>query len=111
MKYKARVVIGYYEKTVEVEVDARLRLMPNAQCGVRFDEYGGVHFISYETEVITVDPHGWLTCSGTYSATTRRQIGRFLSEYYPNITYQLAKHCYEANKTVNVHTMEIADLS
>lgn len=111
MKYKAHEQIGYYGRTVEVEVDARLRTMPHAQCGVRFDEHGGVSFISYSTEVITVDPHGWLTCSGTYSQTTRKQISRFLSEYYPHISYQIVKHLYETNKTINVHTMEIADLS
>lgn len=111
MKYKAREVFGYYEKIVEVEVDARLKSMPNAQCGVRFDAHGGIDFVSYSTTVITIDPMGWLTCTGTYSQTTRKQIGRFLSEYAPNITYQDAKRCYEDNKTINIHTGEIADLS
>lgn len=112
MVYKAREVFGgYYERITEVHVDARLKLMPYAQCGVRFDDNVGVHFISYSTEVITVDPDGWLTCSGTYSQSTRKQIGRFLSEYYPHISYQLVKRLYETNQTINVHTMEIADLS
>ena len=104
MKYKM------YDGTT-VEVDARLKSMPNAQCGVIFDEYNAIHFISYRTPVINIDPMGWLTCTGTYSATTRKQIGRFLSEYAPNITYQNVKNCYEDNKTINIYTGEIADLS
>lgn len=111
MMYKAREVVGYYEKVVEVHVDARLKSMPHAQCGVRFDEHGGIDFVSYSTTVITIDPEGWLTCTGTYSQTTRKQIGRFLSEYAPNINYYDAKHCYEANKTINIYTREEADLS
>lgn len=111
MKYKARIVNGYYEHTVEVEVDARLKYMPAAQCGVRFDRNGAITFVSYNTEVITIDPHGWLTCTGTYSPTTRKQIGRFLKEYAPNVCYYDAKLCYEKNKTVNIYTCEQADLS
>lgn len=111
MMYKAREVVGYHEKTVWVHVDTRLKSMPYAQCGVRFDSHGGVEFVSYSTTVITIDPMGWLTCSGTYSQTTRKQIGRFLSEYATNIRYQDAKRCYELNKTINIYTREEADLS
>ena len=111
MKYKARVVNGYFLKIVEVEVDARLKSMPTAQCGVRFDVHGAIEFVSYTTTVITIDPQGWLTCTGTYSQTTRKQIGRFLSEYAPNINYYDAKRCYELNKTINIYTREEADLS
>ena len=111
MKYKCRVMTwGYYAPDVEVEVDTKLKSMPYAQCGVRFDAHGGIEFISYNTSVITIDPMGWLTCTGTYSQTTRKQIGRFLSEYTANITYQDAKRCYELNKTINIYTREEADL-
>lgn len=110
VKYKARCVYGYYEKTVEVCVDKRLESMPSAQCGVRFDENGAVTFVSYDTEVITIDPHGWLTCTGTYSATTRKQIGRFLREYAPFVTYSDAKRCYEKNETINIYTGEVEKL-
>ena len=111
MMYKARIVNGYYEHTEVVHVDARLKSMPHAQCGVRFDKHGGIDFVSYSTSVISIDPMGWLTCTGTYSQSTRKQIGRFLSEYAPNISYQDAKRCYELNKTINIHTREEADLS
>ena len=94
-----------------VEVTKRLKHCPNGQCGVIVDEHNAVHLISYCTPVITIDSHGWLTCNGTYSATTRKHIGAFLKEYASAITYHMAKHCYEHNKTINVHTLEIADLA
>ena len=106
MKYKAREVNGYYERIVEVEVDARLRDMPYAQCGVRFKLDGGITFVSYSTIVIEIDAQGWLTCTGTYSPTTRKQIGRFLREYAPRITYHDAKYCYENDMQINVATRE-----
>lgn len=104
MKYKM------YDGTI-VEVDARLKYAPHAQCGVIFDEHNAIHFISYRTLVITIDPMGWLTCTGTYSATTRKQIGYFLKEYAPSITYQNVKDCFWDNKTINIHTGEVADLA
>ena len=107
MKYKAREVVGYYEKIVEVEVDAKLKEMPYAQCGVRFDTHGGIEFVSYSTTVIEIDPLGWMTCTGTYSQTTRKQIGKFLREYAPKMSYHDAKRCYEDNVTINVHTGEV----
>ncbi len=110
MTYKAKVGNGYYMRIVEVEVDARLTLMPYAQCGVRFDNLGGIQFISYNTEVINIDPMGWLTCSGVYSMSTRKQIGKFLAEYAPRITFKDVKKCYEDNKAINIYTGEIADL-
>lgn len=111
MKYKAREIVGgYYERTVEVEVDARLKSMPHAQCGVRFDKHGCIEFVSYSTTVITIDPEGWLVCTGTYSQTTRKQIGKFLAEYAPQISYQDVKRCYENNCMVNIHTLAIAEL-
>lgn len=108
MIYKARVVYGYFEKVVEVNVDRKLKNMPYAQAGVRIDEYGAITLVSYETEVINIDPMGWLTCTGTYSASTRKHIGAFLKEYAPNITYQDAKRCYENNETIQIYTGAIA---
>lgn len=93
-----------------VNVDAKLRLMPAAQCGVRWTKDGTIQFISYTTLVCTIDPEGWLTCTGTYSPTTRKQIGRFLSEYAPNLCYYDAKYCYEHNVRMNINTGEIVDM-
>lgn len=93
-----------------VHVDARLKYMPNAQCGVIRSADGTIHFISYTTRVCSIDPEGWLECTGTYTPTTRKQIGRFLSEYAPNLCYQDAKFCYENSVRININTGEFADL-
>ena len=111
MTYKAKVTKGDKQETVNVWVDARLKYRPHAQCGVRFDQNGAIRFISYNTEVITIDPEGWLTCTGLYSNTTRMQISKFLQEYAPNITLKEVKKCVEYNYTINIYTGEVADLA
>lgn len=78
-----------------------------SQCHVEIDGMGGVHFISYKTEVITVSPAGWLTCNGLYSATTRKQIGWFMHEYYTPFTFHDAKRCYCDNVQININTGEV----
>lgn len=93
-----------------VYVDARLKSMPFAQCGVIFTIDGCVGLISYTTLVCTIDKNGWLECTGLYSATTRKHIGKFLREYAPNLSYPDAKYCYEHNVRMNIDTGEIADM-
>ena len=80
---------------------------PYAQCHVYIDGMGGIHFISYKTEVIAITPAGWLTCYGLYSVTTRKQIVWFMREYCAPLTYYTAKHCYCDNVQINIHTGEI----
>jgi hypothetical protein len=80
---------------------------PYSQCHVEIDGMGGIHFISYKTEVITISPEGWLTCHGLYSATTRKQIGWFMREYCSPFTYYGAKYCYLDSMQINIHTGEI----
>ena len=104
------IIGGYYEKTTRVFVDKKLESMPNAQCGVILHSDGAVDFISYTTLVCKIDAQGWLECTCTYSQTTRKQIGRFLREYAPNLSYQDAKFCYEHNVRMNINTGEIADM-
>lgn len=94
-----------------VHVDARLKYAPTAQCGVRFYSDRSIDFVSYCTVVISIDEDGWLTCTDTYSPTTRKQIRRFLMEYAPGITYHDVKRCVDYNRTINIHTKEEADLS
>lgn len=68
----------------------------HAQCHVQYDNSKDFYvFWSYNTPVITVKIYGdnepglrGFTCFGTYSPTTRKQIGYFLKEYFPDITYQ-----------------------
>ena len=70
----------------------RLTKHQSAQCYVVIDnETNTVKLVSYCTIVIVAIPLGinkWsLTCSGTYSQTTRKHISWFLSEYFPLCTY------------------------
>lgn len=63
-----------------------------AQCHVvSNEETKTIQLVSYNTIVIVAIPFGesrWrLSCSGTYSQTTRRHISWFLSEYFPSCTY------------------------
>lgn len=87
----------------------KLAKMPYAQAHVNVDEYGAITLVSYTTEVITIDPQGWLTCTGTYSQTTRKHISAFMAEY-TNLTYKTAKDAYENNYTINIYTGEIISL-
>lgn len=109
VKYIAHEQIGYYCKDVEVWVDKRLSRMPSAQAGVISDKRG-VSLISYSTLVCTIDPEGWLTCTGTYSATTRKHIGAFLHEYGNVADYHDAKRCYEKEEAYNIYTGEVLSL-
>ena len=68
-----------------------LREHKSSNCFVRiYDDV--VEFISYTTRVITIKQdekkNRIVECTGTYSPTTRRQIGWFLKEYAPDLTYQ-----------------------
>lgn len=85
----------------------KLKYMPYAQAYVNIDCYGAITLVSYTTEVINIDPHGWLTCSGTYSQTTRKHISAFIREYAPNCTYYNAKAAYENNFAFNIYTGEV----
>ena len=93
----------------------KLSAMPYAQAHVEIDEDGNTYLFSYVTCVIELTADGWLTCTGTYSQTTRKHIGAFMHEYikWPNGDcgdYYTAKHCYEGNYRLNINTGEIEDL-
>jgi len=93
----------------------KLLFMPYAQAHVEIDKDGNIYLFSYRTLVIELTADGWLTCTGTYSATTRKHIGAFMKEYVqlPNGErgyYQIAKHAYEGNYRWNMETGEIEDL-
>lgn len=66
----------------------RLRNHASAQCYVIKGDI--LTFVSYSTIVIKMHWEGgqrYVECTGTYSATTRRQIGWFLKEYAPDLSY------------------------
>lgn len=71
----------------------------SAQCHVSIEDNGTINFISYTTLVIQAVPSdcgGYvLYCTGTYSQTTRRQIGWFLKEYFGDVSYYDMKRCAE----------------
>lgn len=86
-----------------------LKYMPYATACVNTLDDGLIELQSYKTSIIKIDKKGWLTCTGTYSATTRKHISAFMKEY-TNFSYYDAKMCYEENKALNVYTGEIKDL-
>lgn len=71
----------------------------SAQCHVLIEDNGTINFISYTTLVIQAVPltsgQYVLFCTGTYSVTTRRQIGWFLKEYFGDVSYYDIKKCAE----------------
>lgn len=105
-RYIAHEQIDYFCKDTEVFVDKRLSLMPYAQAGIIKDEKG-ITLVSYSTKVCTIDNDGWLTCTGTYSATTRKHIGAFMKECGNGFNYYDAKYCYENNSALNIYTGEV----
>ncbi len=93
----------------------KLSRMPYAQAHVEIDDEGNTYLFSYVTMVVEITADGWLTCTGTYSQTTRRHIGAFMREYveWPNGErgdYYTAKNAYLGNYRYNVNTGEIEDL-
>lgn len=90
----------------------KLSRMPYATAHVEIDDDGNINLFSYVTLVVTIDKDGWLTCTGTYSPTTRKHISAFMREYvtYPNGNcgeYQTAKEAYLRGFDFNVNTGEI----
>lgn len=71
----------------------------SAQCHVSIEDNGIINFISYTTLVIQAVPSDFggyvLYCTGTYSQTTRKQIGWFLKEYFGDVSYYDMKRCAE----------------
>lgn len=74
----------------------------HASAYVRIYNDGTIELISYTTLVCRISSEGLLTCTGTYSATTRKHIGWFMREYL-NSNYHVAKKCYIENLAYNIH--------
>jgi hypothetical protein len=87
-----------------------LKYHPYCQCKVRTYTDGAIVLISYATPVILIDPEGWLSCTGTYSQTTRKQIGYFLKEYVPTVNYHMVKQLHADGMEMNIHTGEVRPL-
>lgn len=87
----------------------KLTAHASAQCHIELNPNSTV-FVSYTTPVIIIDTLGWLEITGLYSMTTRKQIGWFLKEYAPSITFQMVKQCLEDDMMINIHTGEVIPL-
>ena len=101
---------GYYRKDYTVYVNRKLALMPYAQAGI-LENKEGIHLISYSTLVCTIDKDGYLSCTGTYSNTTRKHINRFLKEVAPSVDYYDAKYCCEHGVKMHVQTKKLKELT
>lgn len=82
-----------------------LKTMPYAQATVIFLENNDMILRSYTTDVVIISD-GWMSCTGTYSQTTRKHISAFMKEFNFG-DYFLAKKLYQENLKLNIHTGEI----
>lgn len=106
--YTKNVVDGYFIKTVSY--DRNLKYCPYGSAGV---DIGADHFYlrSYTTLVIALNiKDGWLECTGTYSATTRKHIGAFLKEYAPRLSYYDIKRIAAKPLQMNIYTGAVREL-
>lgn len=101
--YTKTITDGIYRR--QVYYHEHLKYCPYGSAGV-FHEDGNTCLISYTTTVVKIDADGWLECYGTYSATTRRHIGAFMTEYGNGYTYHDAKACFERGQRLNIRTGE-----
>lgn len=83
---------------------ARLSKMPYAHAAVRFYAED-IALYSYDTCVALINKEGWVIVGGLYSATTRRHLSAFASEYC-NTNYYTLKRCYTDGLRYNIHTKE-----
>lgn len=100
-----------YGRTTSVTVDRRLKLMPSAQAGIVHEPDGGISLISYATKVATVDGEGFLTCGGTYSASTRRHLNRWMREFDTPCDYFTCKEAAEKDLAINIYTGEVLTMA
>lgn len=82
-----------------------LKFMPYAQATVIISEKNDITLRSYKTDVVIISD-GWMSCTGTYSQTTRKHISAFMKEFNFG-DYFLAKKLYQENIKMNIYTGEI----
>ena len=84
----------------------KLKKMPYASAHVRIDDDGSITLVSYRTDVVKISADGWMEVTGLYSATTRRHISAFMSEYTDR-DYYFAKSLVEKGIRYNLKTGEV----
>lgn len=87
--------------------ERRLTNHPSMNCRVCLHDDGTIVLRSYATNVVEIDPDGWLVCAGLYSATTRKHISLFVREYTRTMNYYDVKKAFENGYRINIHTGEI----
>ena len=87
----------------------KLSKLPYGQAFVEIDDNGNIALWSYRTLVAKIEGD-WLTVNGLYSATTRRHISAFMSEYTP-FDYNTAKQIYTDGKSLDITTGEVVDIT
>ena len=102
--YSKKILNGY--SYTNVNYDRKLANCPYGSAGVDTYNDGAIALISYTTRVIEIDRDGWMTCTGTYSATTRKHIGAFLKEYAPTLCYADVKAIAGTEHRINIRTGE-----
>lgn len=106
----------------------KLKNHKSAQCDVFIQEDGTINFVSYTTLVIVAVPASdnvlagediyvpagesidedsyYISCSGTYSQTTSKQITWFLREYFAGITLDNIKQIAGEDAVLVAHRKE-----
>lgn len=102
--YSKKILNGYRYTTIQY--DRNLKYCPYGSTGVNVYSDGTITLVSYTTRVIEIDHEGWMTCTGTYSATTRKHIGAFLKEYAPALCYADVKSIAGTEHKINIWTNE-----
>lgn len=91
-------------------ITKKLSKIPYGNAKVRLWDDGSKSLVSYSTTVLTLSSDGWLVVYGLYSATTRKHISAFMSEYVNNFNYYDAKYCYNNDVKLNIFTGEIVGI-
>lgn len=90
--------------------DSTLQFLPYGQARARVFENGTIQLISYNTIVCEIDTDKYLSCTGTYSQTTRKHIGKFLKQFAPQLNYYDAKNAFLNHYKINIDNGDIIDL-
>lgn len=91
--------------TTTIYTKRPLKNMPYAQATVIISGNNDITLRSYATDVIIISG-GWMTCTGTYSQTTRKHISAFMREFGFG-DYFLAKRLFTENLKMNIYTGEV----
>ena len=87
----------------------KLAKMPYAQARVLINPMGTTRLQSYQTIVAVIDEEGWLEINGLYSATTRKHLKAFCSEYCGIDLFSTIRLLAKEHMLYNIHTGEVVE--